>query len=171
MTHPRWFLTLLCLVLLAGPLAAEQPEQRSTVVFLVRHAEKAAEPKEDPPLSERGRERAARLAELLGEAGVTALYATEWRRTQDTLKPLAERLQRSVRVLPAKDDAAFARAIRAERGGVVVVAGHSNTLGPILEALGAAPIAEIADTDYDNLFMATLTPAGEVRVVRLRWSP
>ena len=43
----------------------------------------------DPLLSSAGEARAARLATMLAEAGVKAIYASEFRRTQDTGKPLA----------------------------------------------------------------------------------
>lgn len=150
---------------LPGPEAAFQP----ITVILFRHAEKAAEPKDDPPLSEAGQRRAARLADLLAKSGATALYATDTRRTQLTLAPLAARLGVPVGVVAAKDTAAMARAILGHPGGTVVVAGHSNTLGPILEALGAPAIEALGDDDYDNLFVATAHAPGKATVVRLRF--
>jgi len=46
---------------------------RTTTVILVRHAEKAAEPREDPPLSDAGRTRAEALARAVSPTGVTAI--------------------------------------------------------------------------------------------------
>jgi broad specificity phosphatase PhoE len=40
---------------------------------------------------------------VLAHAGVTHLFATEYRRTQRTLEPLATRLGLTVVVVPAKD--------------------------------------------------------------------
>lgn len=162
---------LAALTAAGGAPAAEPAPVPPTVVFVLRHAEKATEPKGDPALSEIGARRAARLAELLAPAGVTALFASEWRRTQDTLAPLAAKLSLPVRAIPAAEPTSLAQAILAQTGGVAVVAAHSNTIGPILEALGASPIAEIPETDYDNLFIATIAGPGKVRVVRLLWSP
>lgn len=163
---------LAVLVLAAGTLAAQapapEPAFRPITVVLTRHAEKAVEPKDDPPLSMAGERRAERLADLLGKSGVTALYATDTRRTQQTLASLAARLELPVGVVAAKDTAAMAQAIRSHPGGVVVVAGHSNTLGPILEALGAPVIDAIGDGDYDNLFVATVYAPGKAAVIRLR---
>ena len=64
--------------------------------ILLRHAEKevASDPKApaaaDPALSKEGEERAQALLRLLSRAGVTHLFASEYRRTKETLLPLAE---------------------------------------------------------------------------------
>ena len=43
----------------------------------------------------------------------------------------------------------------------MVVVGHSNTVLPLIEALGAArPVPELSDADYDYLFEVTLRPEG-----------
>src|SRR4051812_42706864 len=63
------------------------------VVLVVRHAEKAAQPADDPPLTPAGRQRAAELARVVqawsaAGAPVRALFASEVKRTQQTLEPL-----------------------------------------------------------------------------------
>ena len=50
-------------------------------LFIVRHAEKAAAPKDDPPLTKAGRARAQELARVLGDVPLKAVYATEFERT------------------------------------------------------------------------------------------
>jgi broad specificity phosphatase PhoE len=159
---------LLCLLALAPVVTAETP---ATTVLLIRHAEKATEPADDPPLSEVGQRRVIALGELLAESSITRIFASERRRTQDTVKPLAERLGLPVEVVPAKDPAALAAAIRARPGGTVLVAGHSNTLGAIAEALGAPPPPAIADDDYDNFYVVTVPASGPATLLRLRFSP
>src|SRR5689334_14216739 len=57
-------------------------------VFVVRHAEKGPEVP-DPSLTEAGQHRASELARALTDAKITALYTTEFKRTQETLAPLA----------------------------------------------------------------------------------
>ena len=77
-------------LLLLGIARATSAEQ---VIFLVRHAEKAASPVrqvtpamtaagDDPPLSAAGRERAARLAAILRSAGIAHVFSTEFLRTR-----------------------------------------------------------------------------------------
>ena len=63
-----------------------------TTVILVRHAEKNIEPDNpDPDLSPAGRSASAGVGSCSGNAGITAIYATQYRRTQQTVKPLSER--------------------------------------------------------------------------------
>jgi hypothetical protein len=65
---------------------AQTPERTGlpALVLLVRHAEKAAEPADDPPLTAAGAERAQALATALQDAGVTAIITTPLRRTRET---------------------------------------------------------------------------------------
>src|SRR5438034_11317250 len=75
-----------------------------TTVILVRHAEKNIEPSNpDPDLSPAGRARAQELVHVLGEEGVNAIYATQYRRTQDTVRPLAAKHGLSVNLVNAKN--------------------------------------------------------------------
>jgi len=46
-------------------------------VFLVRHADRLDQ-SEDSPLSQAGEERAQRLASLLKDAGITAIYTSQF---------------------------------------------------------------------------------------------
>ena len=69
----------------------------STTVLVLRHAEKASGGV-DPPLSSQGQMRAQELVQVAGEAGVTAIYATQFIRTQQTAQPLADHLNLNVNV-------------------------------------------------------------------------
>ena len=122
-------------------------------IFVVRHAEKAQGGNEkDPDLSEAGRARADSIAGVLKDAGITAIYATELKRTQQTAEPLARALQLEVTVVPAKETATLTSKVKATAGSALVV-GHSNTIPQILQALGATATLTIGDDDYDNLFV------------------
>ncbi len=142
------------------------------LVYVVRHAERAdggmMQPQADPPLSARGEARAAKLAAMLGEAGISAVYATEFRRTKDTARPLAEKLHLTVKQYPSEDANALIKMMRAvPAGDIVLVVGHSNTVPAIIKALGC-PEIKIADDDYDNLFV--VVPATGT-TSRLRFTP
>lgn len=118
--------------------SASQPscEAKPSIVVLMRHAEKASEDG-DPELSDKGQERAKRVATLLGAAGATQLFATEVKRTQQTLAPLAERTHQKVQVRQARQSAALAAELRAlPPGSVAVVAHHSNGVPGLAKALG-----------------------------------
>src|SRR5579864_8198921 len=72
--------------------SAAQAADELPVLILVRHADKAAQPVDDPPLTAAGTKRAQDLAEALRSAGVAAIITTQLRRTRDTAQPLATAL-------------------------------------------------------------------------------
>jgi broad specificity phosphatase PhoE len=155
------FLGLLCMVQCAPPAHAKL---RSTVVYVVRHAEKLDPADRDSPLSPAGMERAEALAGTLAQSGVQAIYATTLQRTQQTVAPLAER-EGLVPVL--LDPAATEELVRLIRNGnegqVVLVAGHNNTVPTIVLALSGTAIDAIPEDRYDRLFKVSL--AGDVATV------
>jgi phosphohistidine phosphatase SixA len=138
-------------------------------VLAVRHADVDLPPDgPDPDLNAAGRRRAEALARLAGSAGVTAIRTSRFRRTQQTVEPLAELLGVTPRVAPAA--AELAQRVRAaELGDVVVVAGHSNTVPELLGALGVETVPVIGETEFDNLFVVTVLPASGAGLLRLRY--
>jgi broad specificity phosphatase PhoE len=148
------------------------PARAQKLVFVVRHAERAdggaMQMQTDPPLSAAGEARALKLAKMLGDAGIQAIFATEYRRTQDTGKPLATKLGLTIRQFPSRDTAALLAALRKDAANdIVLIIGHSNTVPAILKALGGSDVA-IADDEYDNLFV--LVPATGA-MTRIRFAP
>lgn len=146
------------------------------MVIVVRHAERAdggtAAPgasmtnATDPELSAAGKARAQALAAMLKDAGVTAIYTTEYTRTKDTAAPLAATLKITAEVVPARDQAALIAKIKANTSGAVLVVGHSNTVPAIIKALGGAGVT-LAETEYDSLFF--VAPGGVT--TRIRFKP
>ena len=123
-----------------GPSCDAKP----VMVILMRHAEKASEDA-DTELSDKGRERARRIANLLANTGATRLFATEVKRTQQTLAPLAERTQQKVLVRPAREIATLGGELAAmPPGTVAVVAHHSNGVPGLAKALGVS-ISGVSD--------------------------
>ncbi len=125
-----------------------------STIFIARHAEKADATK-DPDLSEAGRARAEALAKTLRDANITEIYATEFKRTQQTTAPLAKILGVTVTILPAKDNAALRAKLRASTGNSLVV-GHGDTIPDLIKALGISDPIKIGENDYDNLFVVVL---------------
>ena len=154
-----------CLTALAQ---AEPP-----AIFIVRHAERAdaasgspATMASDPDLSEAGRSRAESLGSALKDAAITAIYVTEYKRTQQTAAPLAKAAGVSVTIVPAKDTAALIAKLRSSTGNALVV-GHSNTVPEIIKALGVSTPVTVADSEYDNLFV--VTPGSPARLIHLHY--
>jgi phosphohistidine phosphatase SixA len=177
---------MLSALLLAGACAAPPPSSPpptepqdagpSTVIALVRHAEKAQDDTNDPPLTEAGQARAECLADVLEPLQPNLLWATPFQRTRDTLKPLADRTARSVEVLPALEIDRWADQLRGlPAGSKVVVSAHSNTIPAIVSALGGEPgplddSGNIPHEEYDRMLWVVLDASGEHRVtIRQRY--
>lgn len=146
--------TVLAMSLIPALASAQQ------MVILTRHAERAdgqatmmsaSGAPADPKLSAAGEARAQKLATMLADAGITAMFTTEFARTKDTAAPLAAKVKLTPEVVAAAQTAAVVDKIKANATGVVFVVGHSNTVGAIIKALGG-PDVTIGDAEYDNLF-------------------
>jgi broad specificity phosphatase PhoE len=164
---------LLALLLGATALPAQSPAAGGTTVLLVRHGEKAAEPAGDPPLTAVGAARAESLAELVKDAGVSAVISTGFARTRGTAAPSAARLGLTTEIVDARapdHPRQVAEGILARhRGETVLVVGHSNTIPAIAAALGAPEPPALCDGDYDNLYIVTVPATGKARIVRARY--
>ncbi len=152
-----------------GVLAVLWAVQDTTTVIVVRHAEKQLDAGKDPLLTEVGSARAQHLAQQFGSAGVAAVYATPYHRTRDTAEPVAAAAGLEVITTDPKDVAGLAAMIRADHHGeTVFVVGHSNTVGQIVQALGGTAPDEMADTEYDNVYIVSVPRFGRTRTLHLR---
>ena len=152
-------------------LAAHQAAQPKTII-LVRHAEKMVVPPEnkDPDLSVQGEARAKEIARMFGSSGITTIYATQFKRTQQTVKPLADRLRVPVTVVEAKKTSDLVSQIRARSAGeTIFIAGHNNTVPEIIAALGGPSFPIIPETDFDNLYILTIQADGVTKLVHLKY--
>jgi phosphohistidine phosphatase SixA len=151
------------LLIWAGLAPALWAQQGSTVVYLVRHAEKADDSR-DPPLSPAGVARAERLARMLTDAGITHIWSTDFQRTRATAGPIAARRTLTLQIYDGGKLAELAERLRTTPGRHLVV-GHSNTTPAVVRLLGADPGTPIADTEYDRFYVVTLTPGSATGVL------
>jgi broad specificity phosphatase PhoE len=148
---------------------AQTADSPPTTVLLVPHAEKAAQTG-DPPLSADGQARAQALVHIVGDAGVTAIYATQFLRTQQTVQPLATYLGLPVNEVNADDmEGLVAQVLSDHAGKVVLIAGHSDTVPAIIQEFGGDPIPPIAGNEFDNLFIVTGHRFGKAKVLHLNY--
>lgn len=157
---------LLPLVLATLPLAPALAADSGIVV--VRHAEKADDGTRDPGLTSAGHERAQKLAEALDQADVGGLIASQYQRTQQTLAVMAAKRNLEVTIVPAEPGGdieahvqALVSQVEASRAeGLLVIAGHSNTVPLIVEALTGKTVGTISESDYDRMYLLLPDDAG-----------
>ena len=126
-------------------------------IYIVRHAEKEqVDGERDPELTEAGHARATALRDRLAKAELAALYSSEYRRTLQTVAPIAEATGLEVTLYdPAAPAAELAETLRSSEAAQLLVAGHSNTIPALISALGAVG-APIDEGRYGDLFVLTL---------------
>lgn len=158
---------VLSLLLLAGcapsgPIATPDPAATRTV-YVTRHMQKLEGP--DPALSPEGVAAADRLADLLSNKGVTAIFATPTRRAMETAAALARRTGVRLSAYDPRDPRALVDAAAASPGSILVV-GHSNTVHDIIARFGARnPPARLTEQDYGTVF--AVKRDGEIEVFDL----
>lgn len=157
--------------LLGAPLAAQSAP---TVVIIVRHADKATTPANDPPLTEVGVERARALADFLKDAHVGAVLHTPTTRTRETARVSAERFGITPEIIPTGPvpvvSAAVVAMVRRHRGQTILIVGHSNTVMPWIAALGGPQRENLCDHQYDGIYTLILDESS-VRLVEGRYGP
>jgi broad specificity phosphatase PhoE len=175
----RPFLAPLWLILLAavtvGAIAwSAYRSAGTTLVVLVRSPERQPGTIADPPVSPDGEARAQRLARLFGEGGRTlsleAIYASDDRRAQQTVAPLAERLHRAPLVFSAGDiGAAAARVLREHGGGRVLVVGAGDSVAQMAQVLAGADAARAVSSDPDALYVVSIPSFGHAQLLRINF--
>lgn len=145
--------------------------QQITTFVLVRHAEKAAEGGSDPELKPEGVKRAEAFAALFDKTRVDAIYSTDFRRTKNTVAPLATTKGLTVNTYSSMKAADLEKLVAAHPGGTIVIAGHSNTIPDIANALtGGKEFKQFADADYGNILVISVITVGkDAKVVWLRY--
>ncbi|HEX8173842.1 MAG TPA: phosphoglycerate mutase family protein [Pyrinomonadaceae bacterium] len=154
---------------------------KPTTVILVRHAEKADAPREDPPLTEAGVARSQKLASLLSSAGVKAIYTSQYLRTKQTIEPLAKQLgitpatitiqskQSNPREVSEESIRKIVDRIMEKPGDTALVVGHSNSVPDVIRMLGGDTVPVIDERKFDDLFIVTVYARGKAKVVQLKY--
>lgn len=160
---------------LALSLAWIFESQATTTVVFVRYAELAEGGNSNPGLSPAGRARAAEIARVLGDvdviAGVDAIFATQFRSTQETAEPLAERLQIPVQVVDSGNVDGLEQMILKEyKGKIVLVISDREAIPALIQTFhGSKRLPPMADTEHDNLYIVSIPWHGKVKTLRLKF--
>jgi phosphohistidine phosphatase SixA len=186
---PFVLLTTACVIVLTqfaiGSASVNEPspqdEFKATTVFLIRHAEEADAPPEDPPLNEKGILRARELSRMLAGAGVKAIYTSQFLRTKQTGEHLAKQLGVAVTPLSLKMSPSNPRQVSEQSiaeivnkiyerpGDAALVVGHSNTVPEVIKMLGGDVVPKIDEKRFDDLFIVTIYAKGKAKVVQMKY--
>lgn len=177
---------LIATLALAIPACAQPSDTSALEVYIVRHAEKIRTGDSaidnnctpGPRLTEEGFARSLALRDLLAEANLDGVFSTNCRRTIQT-GILTAVDHGSAGERPAVDPASYAplqiydtperlaTELLAVSGRYLVI-GHSNTLQPLIEALGADfSGGPIVTGENDRLYTVTRNSDGNVAVTGL----
>jgi phosphohistidine phosphatase SixA len=180
-TNRRILIALVISLLALFQTALAQEEFKPITVFLVRHAEKEAEPREDPPLKKEGAARSQELARLLSSAGVKTIITSQFARTKQTAEPLATKTGLTVTSITLKSNPANQKLIAEEStaevvkkileraGESVLVVGHSNSVPDVIKVLGGDVVPTIDEKKFNDLFIVTVYAKGKARVAHLKY--
>lgn len=129
-----------------------------TTLIILRHAEKESTGV-DPNLDSDGQARVEELKRILMNVPVSNIYSTPYKRTRQTVQPLAT--AKGLTVAEYSTNLSYAQVLEqvltANRGKVVVIVGHSNTVPGILkEASKNSFNITINESQYDNLFIVSM---------------
>lgn len=175
------FATLLIQAAAARDAQSTDEVFKATTVILVRHAEKADAPREDPPLTEAGVARSQKLAGLLATAGVKAIYTSQFLRTKQTAEPLAKQLGITVAPITIQSKQSNPREVSEQSirqivdkimehaGDTVLIIGHSNSVPDVIKMLGGDTVPTIDEKKFDDLFIVTVYAKGKAKVVQMKY--
>lgn len=166
---------VLVFLMMAFALAWFFESQATTTVILARYADIDRSQGDNPGLSAAGQARAEELARVLGDvdvvAGVDAIFANQYRSTQETAEPLARRLHLKVQVTDVKDiDGLLDHILKEWKGKVVLVVTHTEPLPLLIQELhGSKKLPPMAAEEYDNLYVVSIPWYGKVKTLRLKY--
>jgi len=172
---------VIAMVAMFCQLAVAQDEFKPITVFLIRHAERQDEPRQDPPLTDAGVARSQALARLLSNAGVKAIFTSQYTRTKQTAEPLATKLGLTVapftlklnpsnpRQIAEESTAEVTNKILERSGQSVLVVGHSNSIPDVIKMLGGDTVPTIDERKFDDLFIVTVYAKGKAKVVQMKY--
>lgn len=135
-----------------------------TTYYLIRHAEKdRSDPLEkDPKLTDVGLKRAKKWAEVLKEVPLDMVYSTNYDRTKETAKPIADANELEIEIYDPNNlyDQEFQKKTI---GQTVLIVGHSNTTPAFVNAiLKNEKYKDLSDDENGGLFIVTVSPNNTV---------
>ncbi len=145
--------------------------QQATTYILVRHAEKSIDGTKNPSLNTAGKRRANFLVKMLSKEKISALYSTPFKRTEETLAPLAKAKELSITYYePDAKKGWLAGILSKWVGGTVVISGHSNTIPHLANTLlGEQKFSNFDETNYTHFIVIVASEVGKGKLLWLSY--
>jgi len=174
-THPRsiYMRISIALALLAAGLLFASPThqaaaQTNKTIILVRHAEKQPPvdtDRGDPDLSPDGRARAERLAKAIMRYKPHEIFATEYKRTQQTAEPTAKRRHKEIQIYDSGRPADLIAKIMPTRTDHYLIVGHGNTIPALANLLFKKEVfRQLPETEFGVFWVIRLKRGVVTRV-------
>jgi len=139
-------------------LAFSIPENDCSTFYLIRHAEKIRTNKSDrdPALNKKGIIRALNWKDYFIDKEISKIYSTNYKRTLETVKPLQEAIGLAT-ILYSPSSIDYKDFISSNKGEIVLVVGHSNTIPNFVnELINDQVYAQIDDFNNSNLYIVNM---------------
>ena len=134
------------------------PEDDCSTFYLIRHAEKVRTNKSDrnPALNEKGIIRALNWKDYFIDKDISKIYSTNYKRTLETVKPIEEAIGLTA-ILYSPSSIDYKNFISSNKGEIVLVVGHSNTIPDFVnELINDQVYTQIDDLNNSNLYIVNL---------------
>lgn len=139
-------------------LLGEISHANCSTFYLIRHAEKIRvdSAESNPDLNEKGLIRAERWKNFFLDKDVTKIYSTNYKRTYNTVKPLAS--EKNIEIFfYSPSDIEYDEFIKSNIGDTTLVVGHSNTIpGFVNELIDYEYYQQIDDFNNSNLYVVSI---------------
>lgn len=139
-------------------LAFSIPENDCSTFYLIRHAEKVRINKtdRDPALNEKGMIRALNWRDFFIDKDISKIYSTNYKRTLETVKPIEVAMDLTA-ILYSPSSIDYKNFISSNKGEIVLVVGHSNTIPDFVnELINDQVYSQIDDLNNSNLYIVSL---------------
>jgi broad specificity phosphatase PhoE len=149
--------------------------QATTTVIVVRHADVEAGLGDDLGLSPAGAIRAEELSRVLADVdviqGLDAILVGGGRASLETAEPLARRLNLPVQEVDTASLTGLAkRIVKDYKGKIVLVVIEPAAIPMFIPRFqGSKNVPELADGEYDNLYVVSVPWYGKVKTLRFRY--
>lgn len=150
-------------------------KQRSTTtILIVTHAEVEAGV-ENPGLSPAGRIRANELFRVLGNMHVTdsvdAVFATRWRRTQETAEPLSAGVNRPLQIINAAEPGKVYELLQEDYKGqiVLLVVDPDDVQALLAKFSGDEVLIPIANGEHDSIYIVSVPWFGKEKTLQFHY--